>query len=189
MIPLLNLARALMPLPNRIHHSPKPIQVAPKKAAFLSEWRKKLILVKKPKQNTHIHTSSLHLLGRNYSVWLYFLIFWQIKDMWKAHQFDGRSNSNRTAAFAIKRLDCQHTPRQTEATPNHINSRNFLKSMLSHLKCGSLAATRATIHMQKQRIISELFLNSQVWKSRDEVLRNVCNIMLHRSLKFSPSST
>lgn len=29
----------------------------------------------------------------------------------------------------------------------------------------------------------------QVWKAKDEMLKNVCNIKLHKSLMFSPSST
>lgn len=103
---------------------------------------------------------------------------WQIKDMWKAHQLDGSSNDNQTA-FAIKRFGSPHTPKQTEATPNPtaVISRSFF--CLNDLT----RVANATIHMEKQCVPKR-----HVWKSKDEMLKNVCNIMLHKSLMFSPSS-
>lgn len=58
-------------------------------------------------------------------------------------------NYNQAADFAIK-----YAPKQTEATPNHINSIYFKNFLLNHLKCMGLAVTSATIHLQKQRVIS-----------------------------------
>lgn len=63
----------------------------------------------------------------------------------RTHLMEG-VNYNQAAAFAIK-----YAPKQTEATPNHINSIYFKNFLLNHFKCRGLAATSTTIHLQKSR--------------------------------------